>query len=188
MARVSSSGLKSEPFLIESGVKQRCVIAPILFNLFSCCSFQRCQAANKSWRWYQAVIPARRQSLQLATPSCQNACDRGGHPRVAICRWHCSNELNQRGSPAHHRCCLRYLLQGRTSHQYKQNTSPQYVWTTARTSSIHNQSTATEKYRRIHLSWVSAHWFLWPNKLSPTPHRSGWCCLWQTLPQSLYEP
>ena len=34
MGRVSSSGLKSEPFLIESGVKQGCVIAPILFNLF----------------------------------------------------------------------------------------------------------------------------------------------------------
>lgn len=34
MARVSSAGLKSDPFLVATGVKQGCVIAPLIFNLY----------------------------------------------------------------------------------------------------------------------------------------------------------
>lgn len=33
-ARVISAGAKSDPFTVESGVRQGCVIAPIIFNLF----------------------------------------------------------------------------------------------------------------------------------------------------------
>lgn len=34
MARVTNGGSKSDPFLVGTGVKQGCVIAPIIFNLF----------------------------------------------------------------------------------------------------------------------------------------------------------
>ncbi|XP_076029811.1 uncharacterized protein LOC143018337 [Oratosquilla oratoria] len=34
MARVINSGSTSDPFLVGTGVKQGCVIAPIIFNLF----------------------------------------------------------------------------------------------------------------------------------------------------------
>ena len=34
MGRVTSAGTKSDPFMVGTGVKQGCVIAPIIFNLF----------------------------------------------------------------------------------------------------------------------------------------------------------
>ena len=44
VGQVVSNGVTSEPFEISNGVKQGCVLAPVLFNLFFTCVPKPCCA------------------------------------------------------------------------------------------------------------------------------------------------
>ncbi len=52
-ARVTIGGQESEPFLIRTGVRQGCVLLPVLFSIFGIFLPPVCHQASLQWDWRQ---------------------------------------------------------------------------------------------------------------------------------------